>query len=269
MSEREITLRIVGTICLVDAKSESDPFKKRLVLPLDTIFEDPKDKHIPYVEFLKEDIKAPPSSNLSASYVRNPPKTNISVEYRRFNLSGHVVEIANIVPDEFNVWSSYDEHIPKMTNVADQLDPAPRDECFVLPPDPALFGGFLDVSYGTLKSGPLDEIRTEFELLDETVVYTIHSARFSELLFRVEPPILVHFHKDGQTTTVELDPETTDVITIGNQPLDMISGEGQEDVKHHFRLYYELADLANKPMDPPLPRVVAAIVNGCANTNWP
>lgn len=263
---RDLTLRILGTVCLVDPFDETQPFKKRLIIPLDTTFTKPEDKHIPYVEFLQNDIKS--GSNLSAIYVRKP-KTQYSVEYRRFELAGHIVEIERVIPDPWRVWESYDKHIPKMTNVATQLDRTPRSACFTSPPDPALFGGFLDVSHGTLKAGPLDELVTVFETLTNPNVYTIHSSRFSELLFRVDPPIRVNFRKGMQTVTIELDPVTTDIITIGNQPIQMIEANEGEDVRHHFELYYDLADPLNKPQDPPLPKEFAAIVNGCANTNWP
>ena len=263
---RNITLRILGTICLVDPR-RADSFKKRLVIPLDTTFTKPEDRHIPYVEFLKNDIVS--GSNLSAVYVRKP-RSQQSVEYRRFELSGEVLEIPRVVTDPFIVWDSYDKHIPRMTEVAKQLDPTPRTECYDAAPDSSKFGGFLDISHGTLKAGPLDELRTEFEIQSGTIVHTIHSARFSELIFRVEPLIQVIFRKDGQAITIELNETSTDVITIGNQPLQMIeNSDGSEDVRHHFALYYELADPANKPTDTPLPKKAAAIVNGCANTNWP
>jgi hypothetical protein len=266
MTIREITVQILGTICLVNAPTETFPFKKRLVLPFDKSL-DPEDQHIPFVEFLEKDIGG--GSNLSSIYQR--PKNKGEIDYRRFNLAGHVVEIENVVADPFVVKQSYDKHIPKMKQVATSLDPKPRKDCFDNEPkDPTLIAGFFDVSWGTLKAAmPLYEYFTRFEISTGHVVHTVHSAKFSELLIRVETPIKVNFKRGGTTITIPLK-DDTDVISIGNLPLDMIEGYGGgDDVRHHFGLYYELADPINKPADPPLPKEFALVVNACSNTNWP
>jgi hypothetical protein len=263
---REITVRIIGTICFVEGGDAHPEFKKRLVLPADSSFKDPRDRHIPYVEFPSLGIVS--GSNLSAIY-QHP--TNVGqISYRRFELAGHVVTIKNVDKSALVVKQSFIDHVPKMTKVATSLDPSPRVACFQPAPDPTLIAGFFDISYGTLKAGPLFEYVTEYELKSGTVVHRIQTAKFTELLVGItQPPLTVTFTTASQSVDIVLN-DSVDLITIGNQPVGDIESTGSgEDVKHDFNLYYQLADPLNLPADPPLPRKVALTVNACTVSGWP
>ena len=263
---REITLRIIGTVCFVDGRQE-DSFEKRLILPVDTIVAKPTEKHIPYMEFPVARIKS--GANLSSVY-QHPIKLG-QIDYRRFELAGHVISIANVdanVP--FLVSASYADHVANMHTVAPTLDPTPRQECFALTPDPSLIAGFLDIANGTLQAGPLYEFITHFQDSAGRETTQLQTSEYVDLVFGITSPDLeVTFTGPGSSVTIVLD-ELANLITLGNRPEEDISGAGSgDDITHHFHLYYKLADPLNYPSDPPLPLKTADPINSCTVTNWP
>jgi hypothetical protein len=263
---REITVRIVGTICFVDG---SGAFKKRLVIPVDTLYprDKPQLKHIPYVEFPDRIV-----SGSGCSAVYQHPKNKGKIDYRRFELSNHVISIENVdTTDTFVVKQSFSDHVVKMKTLAPALDPTPRKECFDATPDGKIIAGFFDISYGTLKAGELHEDVMSFDVLSgQPIDYRVRAAKFSELLIRVTLPLTVSFTSANLGTTKIVLTDDVDVITIGNQPVGDIEGEGSgESVREDFRLNYELCDPVNHPTDPPLPKQTAGATNACSVNTWP
>jgi hypothetical protein len=263
---RDITVRLAGTGCFVDGDFPNDPFRKRLVLPKDNIFPVP-DNHIAFVEF--------PAANIISGGGLGPRYQHRSgagqIFYRRFLLDGHTVTIEQVEPVDLSIVDSYNTHVPKMTKVAPSLDDRPRDECFAPYPKPELIAAFFDVTHGLLKGGPLYEFVTQFRDSAGNSTVTIRTPEYVELVVPINSTTLaVRMQKEGATPVTIVLNADADHITIGNELEADISGNGSGDnTRDHFLLYYNLADPANVPGDPPLPVKVTAPVNSCTHTNWP
>ena len=267
-----LTVRIVGICCLLDPR-EKDSFKKRIVLPTDHGMKPGGSPHIPYVEFESKDVAS--SANLSPEYnhVRG------DVLYRRFTFKGSRRRKdawrIGIDPIDttagFTVIKSFASHVPAMTEVCSVLNPHPRAKCFHAAPPRHLVSAFFDISHGTLLAGPLDEHRTRFVPSDYTTLGPIRLPHSVELLLpvRSSTPVVTFTH-GRRTIRVRLK-KGADQITLGNQLEADISGTGTVDYRHHFMLYYSLADRGTVPKHPPLPDSghYFSLVNACSPTNWP
>jgi hypothetical protein len=254
----EITVRIAGTCCFVDTGTG-----KRLVLPHDNLETGDK-QHIGYVEFPDAHI-VQGKEFLSADY--NHESTG-QIRYRRFELTGHVITIANVSGGDVVVKDSFKTHVPSMTKINPNLYPRPRSECFDSPPPPALICGVFDITSGILLSGPLYEFITVYENSQKEFDRR-QTPKDVSLILPVTDVLSVTFSDSGTPRTIVLD-NMTDLITIGNQPIDDILGLGSgDDITHHFRLYYNMATPGTVGNDPALPRKLLDPVNSCTVTGWP
>lgn len=266
---RQITIRIAGTACFV--ADDDSSFERRLVLPLDKIGNVARTQdelHLPYVEFPAANITS--GTNLSAKYQH--PMITGQIDYRRFSLAGHVITVENLKVDEtFTVLQSFIDHVPAMRVVEPNLDSRPRSEVFLDSPDPTLMAAFFDISTGTLKGGNLYEFITDFVRPTSEVTASVRTCEYVELIATITTPeLVVTFTKpDAPTVRIVLD-EKADLITIGDQTEADISGTGSnDDITHHFKLYYNLADPVNYPTDPPVPLKRLDPFNACTVTTWP
>ena len=266
---RDITVRVAGTCCFVDGSGQLS-VPKRLVLPHDTLpNDDPTKRHIGYVEFPDDHITRGREFLSNIYQHHGYAEQRISsgqINYRRFTLLGHRITIENVASGDLDVKDSFTQHVPSMTVVDTDLYAMPREECFRATPPVNLLCGFWDIPSGTLLAGPLYEFITVYESAAKGVTLRIQTPHYVDVVVPISTQSLTVTIGGRQ---IVLD-EDADLITIGNQPEDDITGTGSgDDITHHFQLYYNLAIPGNVEPNPPLPRKVHDPVNSCTPTGWP
>ena len=265
-----LRISIFGISCLADPRT-GDAFKKRVLLPTDTIWDPQHPPHIPYVEVAEDDFYSNPSTipGLSDPYERN------DVVYRRFELYGHRLWIDDIVTSQ-GWWVSplFDLRVPKMRKVLPYLYDHPNAVCFDRNPPTSLISGYFDISYGRLSIGEIDDPYTIFyppkEWPDRRLaVSSVLELEVDNVLpeFRIEEASLP---PGTGPVRVRLKPEAVG-ISIGNLPVsDLAPQQGvpsTDDPSHDFMMFYKLAD--PEPPNPPLPTRQTGLEVSCTNTNWP
>jgi hypothetical protein len=268
-SMNSIEVRIKGICCFADARRESDPYKKRLLLPYDDRY-DPALRHISFLEIDSDDYM---SHDGPLDPLVGPHKPSPLINYHRWNLGGHEIRFAKVDQSKpLEVTASYRRHVPGMVYaVYPKLPYNPKDECFTAP-NAALLGAYIDLQYGTLTAGPLQTAKTRFE-----------SAGSPSTSWFERTPEWCSLHLDitDTVTTIYLipfdggDPTTIKVraggsVLIGNERETDIMEEyyPRENPRENFRLYYLLSP-TYVPPDAPLPYAYGVPLNACSNTNWP
>ena len=264
-----LRISIYGISCLADPRKDAqgqpiDGFRKRVLLPTDTISDVHHPPHIPYVEIAEVDLDDDPSTvrGLSPRYSRE------GVVYRRFELSGHRVSIETLdVNQDWSVSPLYDFRVPKMKHVLPTLADSPKADCFLANPPASLIAGYFDITVGRLTTSDVDGEYTSF--------FPQHSwphrrlARAAVLEVNVTSPT-VRIEDASVPPVVTLIRLKADAagISVGNLPVSDLSGcQTTDDPSHDFKMFYKLAN--PEPVNPPLPARPGGVNISCSNTNWP
>jgi len=260
-----LKIRVTGICCFVDQNNGVEA--KRLVIPLDDMMGG--DNHIPFIEVRESDLDGYSGAAPSDHYTHY----NGSVYYRRWELSGHCIEIDTIDQSApmLDTTPSFDRHIPSMKQICPNLRSYPRQECFDENPPPNLIVGCLEIGKGTLDAGPLEEIFTAF-----SPVYNWpagQTPQWVDLRMPVLPGKLVislnAFDTSGAHDAQLTLKEGTENITIGNLLMADLTGPGSGAGRtEHFKLFYNLSDPARLPETLPLPLIPQVPVNACSPVRW-
>jgi hypothetical protein len=161
-----IDVRFAGICCFADARRESDPYAKRVLLPYDDRI-DPDKKHIPYLEIAEEELVNGQPNNWTWRYQRD------QIWFVVWDLTGYAIKFVNADQSQpLAVTYAFHKHIPGMQKgICGHLPYNPHDSCFDSPPplkpkfDPPHHAGiaaYTDLRYGTLGIGPLENFKTTF-----------------------------------------------------------------------------------------------------------
>jgi hypothetical protein len=258
-----------GMCCFAQAKQESDPYQKRVLLPYDDRV-DPDMKHIAFIEIVAEGNQydgAPPTAT--------EPHYGAGYLFNRWHLYGHRIVFSNAdTSTPLRTTWSYEEHVAGMY---DDVYPTglryhPKDDCFIPFPPPDLVAGYVDLSCGILTAGPLEAKKTR---------YTFKDGSPSSPWYRREPefvtllvPLLSEgaeieiYSEAGLWTTIHVKRGTS--VRIGNmRAIDIFGDPNASEVpREHFKLFYNLSadDVGD---DPPLPSLSGVPVNSCSVHGWP
>jgi caspase domain-containing protein len=264
-----VDIRIEGIACFASARMTTDPYQKRLLFPHDARV-DPNVRHLTFIEIMKTDVE---------DYGQDRPIEythfgNSSIVFYRWELEGFVIQIPNRDRSQpLEVMASFESHIPRMTKVHPPYATSqyhPQSECFQPKPISRLIDAFLDLDTGILGVGPLDTEETAFyHKAGPPPTLKLLSARYATLLMPLQQSkavVVLRRHADDYEIKIILKPGAS--IRIGNVRLDdIIQKPSAEDVKEHFRLYYNLAQ--PYPADPALPFKPLLPTNFCPPTGWP
>lgn len=280
-----LTVRFAGICCFINPRPEKgDKFAKRVLLPVDKHFRDADrnndGQHIPYIEFDILD-RAKVNGRFSGQFTYSRDR----VSYRRYQLSGDRISIANAVRrngGHLNVLSTYDERVPSISNVTKGKLTYPDDKYYSDHPSAGDVAAIFDMQFGDLHAGPVSLLPTRFS--DPTdFAPPRRLAQYVELQVPIKdgekPMILIEsFNGNGfGKRSIELS-ETTDHITIGNQlkedieisptaPLDPTFRPSPENFRAHFAMVY---DLFSKKVEPlARPQNGMTVRNGCVGSQIP
>lgn|GEM_PF-4856259 len=269
-----LQISVFGISCFAEPRRDGqgnpiDAFKKRLLLPTDTISDTAHPPHIPFVEILENDFYTNPSTipGLSSQYTRD------GGVYRRFELYGQRLWIDNI--DTTQGWSVsplFDDRVAKMRRVLPTLNPNPNYRCFDQSPPPDLVSGYFDINYGRLTVGKIDPLFMTFNPTNLWPSRRLAVAAVLELaVTSALPQFRIEYNGEtpgGGTNVIRLKQDATG-IAIGNLPPKDLTGTKPttDDPSHDFLMFYKLADPV--PSGPPLPIRGHGIDVACSPTGWP
>lgn len=269
-----IDIYVKGICCFADARRESDPYQKRLLLPYDDRY-DPDLRHIAFLEIDSGDVMDWEGPN---EPIVGPHPGAPKPSYHRWELRGHAVAVANRVgnPDGTSplaVADSYRVHVPGMKyGVEPDVAYHPADDCFDAAPNPDRVSSYADLDCGTLSAGPLELEKVYYVRSDLTwptrwkerspkwCVWNVPTTEAEAII------VLLPFD-GGNATTIQLREGAT--VLLGNERQTDIDEENdpEENPAANFMLYYYLG--VSVPEDPALPRTTSVPINACTNTNWP
>jgi hypothetical protein len=269
-----LQISIFGISCLADPRLDGlgtpiDGFKKRVLLPTDTISDASHPPHIPYVEIAVGDFYTNPDtiSGLTREYTRD------GGTYRRFELYGQRLWIDDIdTTQDWWVSPLFDYRVAKMKLVLPTLDPNPNYRCFDQVPPKELVSGYFDINnYGRLTVGKIDP---QYTLFNPTKSWPRRRLAVSAVLELAVTSALPQFRIEyfgetpgGGTNVVRLKQDAAG-ISIGNLPLSDLTGSpSTDDPSHDFQMFYKLA--YQEPSNPPLPLRQHGIDVACSPTGWP
>lgn len=269
-----LTIRFIGICCLIETRRNGSGYGKRVVLPADRRANDRSDGlHIPYIE-----VEVVDEPQITGRFADDRMYGRDLVSYRRFQLSGDRISIANAVqPDrpQLNVLSTYTERVPSLTKVTPGFPRRADADVLRERPDPARVAAYFDITNGDLHAGPPNIFATRFSMPTEWP--TRRLAQWVELQLPIRagqgPVIEVEsFGRPLGTRSIRLS-ERTVRITIGNQlkgDIERNMGDvelRQEDFREHWRLYHDL--FSGVPETASLPERTAAVPNGCVASGYP
>jgi hypothetical protein len=253
-----------GMCCFLDARRESDPYQKRVVLPYDDRV-DPKVRHKAFIEVASDQI----SSYGVTPTVTTGHENGTPLDFFRWELHSARVSFENADNTApLTVQNSYVTSVPGMkTGVYDALPYHPSLECFTDPPSRTRVSAYVDLDCGTLSAGPLEPFATQF---------TSATAPTGNFIGRTPKWVVLNLPLTQSTARIRIGDGADDWIAIKPGGSALIGNEREYDIIEHpdldepaetFFLYYELDD--GPLIDPPLPTEVSVPLNGCSVTNWP
>jgi hypothetical protein len=273
---------ICGHIDLPNGANGNGTKKKRTVLVRHQSDDAEIEPHVPYIEFLADDVVPSPGLEL-VTYTR--PGDN--ARYARVNLTEPVeIRLKDVRPGKVSEQLSFQRDVP---HIAEILGEEPAVAGGLLAKNAqdvprALVSGVFDMPEGLLVGGEPEAKSTRFPT--GVPFKERRLARWSDLFTTYEPPLVVQLVPLGGGDAQEITfRETLRMITIGNEPKRLIVGvtEAGQDHDHdhdhgggngeplqptgHFVLYYNLLESppAKKPV--PIPAQIDGV--GCPNNNFP
>ena len=265
-----LDVRFQGLCCFADAPRESDPFKKRMLIPYDDRI-DPTKKHIAFIEIAEDMVVLPWAGP-------GPTKTDPhgdGVGFYRWELKGHRIDFNAAEAPSLETTLSYQKHIPGLwtlcgSDSAHGLDYNPKAECFTPAPSATLVAAFTDLSTGILTAGPLDNVPTTYIRNISGETYVIRTPKFVQWMLPIDGTagvINLVPVDGGQPTTITLKEGAS--VLIGNmRDADIFEDpDAGEEAPESFLIYYYLA--RNPVNDPALPATTGVPINGCSSSGWP
>jgi caspase domain-containing protein len=262
-----LDVRFQGLCCFADAPKESDPFKKRMLIPYDDRI-DPTKKHIAFIE-IAEDMALRWTGP-------GPTKTDPhgdGVRFLRWELKGHRIDFNAATASSLETTLSYQKCLPGLWTLCGSdgsLDYNPKAECFTPAPSPSLVAAFTDLSTGILTAGPLENVPTTYIRKTSGETHVIRTPKFVQWMLPIDQSAgvinLVPVN-GGETTTITLKEGAS--VLIGNmRDADILEDpDAGAEVPESFLIYYYLAE--SPVYDPALPASTGVPINGCSSTGWP
>jgi hypothetical protein len=274
-SASSINVRILGIASLVDSRDAGDPYKARVILPIDKgEYVEPGDLHFACIEFATHEMVGRPTGPAP----RVLEYTRGGVKYERWLLEGHTISIRTGDPDlPFERLQRFHDHVPKMTVLCPELLPSgPRKECFDVTPRLDRFAAFLNIPSGSADIGLYHDDATTFRRRDSgDEVLTMLCSRFVRLnvpiTTSVATIVLEPYGFPGKKDlVVQLMPGATFLVANARE-IDITGDGGAEPPdgvpREQFLLNYRVAQFV--PDDPVLPEDVSVPIDDCTITDWP
>jgi len=261
-----LDVRFQGLCCFADAPRESDPFRKRMLIPYDDRI-DPTKRHIAFIEVAED---------LVLSWTGpGPTKTDPhgdGVGFLRWELKGHRIDFNAAAEPSLETTLSYQKHIPRLWTLCGSggdLDYNPKPECFTPTPSATLVAAFTDISTGVLTAGPLENVATTYIRKTSGQTYIIRTPKFVQWMLPIlqaAGSINLVPVNGGEMTTITLK-EGASVLVGNMRDADIFEDpDAGAEIPESFLIYYYLADHV---YDPALPATTGVPINGCSSTNWP
>jgi hypothetical protein len=263
-----LDVRFQGLCCFADAPRESDPFKKRMLIPYDDRI-DPAKRHIAFIE-VAEDLVL---SSTGPGPTKIDPHAGGGVGFLRWELKGHRIDFNAAAAPSLETTLSYQKHIPGLWTLCGSgrdLDYNPKAECFTPAPSATLVAAFTDLSTGILTAGPLENVATTYIRNISGQTYVIRTPKFVQWMLPIDGAagVINLVPVDGGEPTVIMLKEGASVLIGNMRDADIFEDpDAGEEAPESFLIYYYLAE--NPVNDPALPATTGVPINGCSSSGWP